>query len=388
MKKNYLKRLGACLVLCLLGMSQTAVAQAVIFPQEKQPGTAKLKEKKGEYTLSNELLTAKFANLNGKLMFEGSPELGLLPGTEIFKIRLGDGTEVLASEMKLDEIRTLKLKGDKNAVKGAKRFNGQAIEAEFEYKDLDITWRAVLRDGSHYLRTEMDITADEDVAMHSIVPMIYVVDNLNGKAVPEVVGNTRGAVIASNRIFAGLETPTGINTAGNVQASDDNWTPVKTGEMNVAWQNKIGANEMLNGTWNPTDWKGLTNIPKRINELGFYGDDVKNIVLNLEVGKPGTLSTEFLYKSGHCGLSIVGMDILDADNNVVASDYHKGFAGGKLEKNVYGLNVPYAGKFKLRLLCENKTEENVSTGDIHLKLKVEEKTETAKVDEGTTPIQG
>ena len=250
MKKNYMKWLGA-LAMYLLGTGvctscqQESMAQAVIFPQAEQPGKAQLKEEKGEYALSNELFTAKFINQNGKLVFAGSPELGLLPDTEIFKIRLGDGTEVPASAMELEEVRTLNLKGDKNAVKGAKRFNGQAIEAKFEYKDLDIVWRAVLRDGSHYLRTEMDITAEEDVAMHSIVPMIYNVDNQNGKAVPEVVGNTRGAVIASNRIFAGLETPTGINTAGNVQADDDNWTPVKTAEMNAAWNNTIGSNEML-----------------------------------------------------------------------------------------------------------------------------------------------
>ena len=395
MKKNYMKTWKLCLASCLLSMgvctscTQTeSPGAAVIFPQEKQPGKAVLAEQNGEFTLSNDLLTAKFATQDGKLTFAGAPELGLQPGTEIFKIRLGDGTEVLASDMKLESIQAMPLKGDKKAVKGAKKFDGHAIEANFAYGDLDIAWRAVLRNGSHYLRTELDLTAKEDVAMHSIVPMIYNVDNQNGQAVPEVVGNTRGAVIASSRIFAGLETPTGINTAGTVKATDDNWVPVKTGEMNAAWANKIGGNEMLTGTWNPTDWKGLTNIPKRINELGFYGDDVKNIVLNLEVNEPGTLSTEFLYKSGSCGLSIVGMDVLDADNNVVASDYHKGFAGGKLEKNVYSLNVPYNGQFKLRLLCENKTEANVSTGDIQLKLKVEEKAKTAKVDESITPIQG
>ena len=107
------------------------MTQAVIFPQAEQPGKAQLKEVKGEYTLSNELFTAKFISQNRKLVFAGSPELGLLPDTEIFKIRLGDGTEVPASAMELEEVRTLNLKGDKNAVKGAKRFNGQAIEAEF-----------------------------------------------------------------------------------------------------------------------------------------------------------------------------------------------------------------------------------------------------------------
>ena len=389
MKRTYKSWLFPCLFLALICIGQSIMAQAVIFPQKEQPGTAKVKVKKGEYTLSNKLFSAKFIEQNGKLTFAGSSELGLLPDSELFKIRLADGKEVLASDMKMGEVRTLILKGDKNAVKGAKRFNGQALEADFEYGDLDIVWRAVLRDGSHYLRTEMDITADgKDVEMHSIVPMIYQVDNLNGASVPEVVGNTRGAVIASNRIFAGLETPTGINTAGNAQVTaEDGWTPVKTASMDVAWQNKIGGNEMLTGSWNPTTWKNIDKIPTRINELGFYGDDVKNITLNLEVSKPGALSTEFLYKSGSCGLSIVGMDLLDADNNVVASDYHKGFSGSKLDKNTYKLDVPYSGQFKLRWFCENKTEENVSSGDIHLKLKVEEKAETI-ANEGVTPIQG
>ena len=389
MKRNYKKWLFPCLFMALTCIGQSIMAQAVIFPQKEQPGTAKVKVKKGEYTLSNKLFSAKFIEKNGKLTFAGSSELGLLPDSELFKIRLADGKEVLASDMKLGEVRTIILKGDKNAVKGAKRFNGQALEADFEYGDLDIVWRAVLRDGSHYLRTEMDITADgKDVEMHSILPMIYQVDNLNGTSVPEVVGNTRGAVIASNRIFAGLETPTGINTAGNAQVtSEDGWAPVKTASMDVAWQNQIGGNEMLTGFWNPTTWKNIDKIPTRINELGFYGDDVKNITLNLEISKPGALSTEFLYKSGSCGLSIVGMDLLDADNNVVASDYHKGFSGSKLDKNTYKLDVPYSGQFKLRWFCENKTEENVSSGDIHLKLKVEEKTETI-ANEGVTPIQG
>ena len=198
----------------------SAYAQSVIFPQAKQPGIAYVKGKKGEFMLYNNLLTVKFSHQNGKLMFAGAPELGLQPDTEIFKIRLGDGTEIPASVMELKEVHTLSLEGDRNAVKGAKCFNGHAIEAKFGNKELSIIWRAVLRDGSHYLRTEMDIIANEDVAMHSIIPMIYNVYNQNGKVVPKVVGNTRGALIVSNRIFAGLETPTGINTAETMTTNE------------------------------------------------------------------------------------------------------------------------------------------------------------------------
>lgn len=71
MKKNYMKWIGACLTMLFCSMGETTVmAQAVIFPQSKQAGKAKIKEKKGEYTLSNDLLSAKFINQNGKLVLQ------------------------------------------------------------------------------------------------------------------------------------------------------------------------------------------------------------------------------------------------------------------------------------------------------------------------------
>ena len=84
MKKNYMRTWKLCLAICLLSMgvctscTQTeSPGAAVIFPQEKQPGKAVLTEQDGEFTLANDLLTAKFVNQDGKLMFAGAPELGL-----------------------------------------------------------------------------------------------------------------------------------------------------------------------------------------------------------------------------------------------------------------------------------------------------------------------
>ena len=76
----------------------------------------------------------------------------------------------------------------------------------------------MLRDGSHYLRTTLEVTADKDQAMQSITPMIYNVDNETAQAVPVVVGNTRGALLASTKIFAGLETPMGVNSTHTANA--------------------------------------------------------------------------------------------------------------------------------------------------------------------------
>ncbi len=213
MKTTSFQRLCAGFIGLLLCATPPLQAQTVIFPQAQQPGTASVKHQNGTFTLSNQLLQANFVQQNGRLTFGGCPQLGLTPGTELFRVRLGNETEVSSSDMELKHLTTVALKGDASATRGSERVNGQAIEALFGYGQLEISWKAVLRDGSHYLRTEMDLTARQDIGMHSVTAMIYGVDLSGGMPMPTTVGNTRGAVLANDRLFAGLETPTGINKA-------------------------------------------------------------------------------------------------------------------------------------------------------------------------------
>lgn len=187
-------------------------AQAVIFPQKKQPGVAKITQKSNSYQLANKVLKASFINTGGKLYFNGCSELGLQPSTELFKVLLGDGKTITASEMKLEDVKMVTLAENPSAATASLRYAGKALEARFTYEELSIVWRAVLRNGSHYLRTEMDIQAAKDLPMKGIVAMNYLVAKNSAYTAPEVVGNTRGAILASNHIFAGLETPMGLNS--------------------------------------------------------------------------------------------------------------------------------------------------------------------------------
>ena len=190
-------------------------AQAVIFPQKKQPGVAKITQKSNSYQLANKVLKASFINTGGKLYFNGCSELGLQPDTELFKVLLGDGKTITASEMKLEDVKMVTLAENPSAATASLRYAGKALEARFTYEELSIVWRAVLRNGSHYLRTEMDIQAAKDLPMKGIVAMNYLVAKNSAYTAPEVVGNTRGAILASNHIFAGLETPMGLNSCKN-----------------------------------------------------------------------------------------------------------------------------------------------------------------------------
>lgn len=213
-------------------------AQAVIFPQKKQPGVAKITQKSNSYQLANKVLKASFINTGGKLYFNGCSELGLQPSTELFKVLLGDGKTITASEMKLEDVKMVTLAENPSAATASLRYTGKALEARFTYEELSIVWRAVLRNGSHYLRTEMDIQAAKDLPMKGIVAMNYLVAKNSAYTAPEVVGNTRGAILASNHIFAGLETPMGLNSSkdeGNATHIEGLWRRNTTLKAGKTW---------------------------------------------------------------------------------------------------------------------------------------------------------
>lgn len=237
MNKNNLLKLALTLIMPL-SLCMGSWAQAVIFPQKKQPGVAKITQKSNSYQLANKVLKASFINTGGKLYFNGCSELGLQPDTELFKVLLGDGKTITASEMKLEDVKMVTLAENPSAATASLRYAGKALEARFTYEELSIVWRAVLRNGSHYLRTEMDIQAAKDLPMKGIVAMNYLVAKNSAYTAPEVVGNTRGAILASNHIFAGLETPMGLNSCkdeGNATHIEGLWRRNTTLKAGKTW---------------------------------------------------------------------------------------------------------------------------------------------------------
>lgn len=237
MNKNNLLKLALTLIMPLT-LCMGSWAQAVIFPQKKQPGVAKITQKSNSYQLANKVLKASFINTGGKLYFNGCSELGLQPNTELFKVLLGDGKTITASEMKLEDVKMVTLAENPSAATASLRYAGKALEARFTYEELSIVWRAVLRNGSHYLRTEMDIQAAKDLPMKGIVAMNYLVAKNSAYTAPEVVGNTRGAILASNHIFAGLETPMGLNSSkdeGNATHIEGLWRRNTTLKAGKTW---------------------------------------------------------------------------------------------------------------------------------------------------------
>ena len=320
-----------------------ALSQAVIFPQAQQAGTAFSRqlpsaEPSGEvYVLGNDLFEASFVLSDNHLRFGGSDALGLLPSADLFRLRLGDGTEVLSSMLTASGVRIVELAAEPEAATGSLHDAGKALEATFSYGTLTLQWRAVLRDGSHYLRTELSLSSSRAVAMSAVIPMIYEVDVNGGWQAPAVVGNTRGAVIASDHIFAGLETPMGKNSVEGVATHEP--------FVHNAW----------NGLYFTDTPAGAT--PAGILALGFTADYIRSVEGYLAIHEAGRHTVTFQYTSGNHRLDIAGVDVVDpATGEVVASDYHKGSTGGRSADNEYVLQIPEAGYYLVRYF-RDRTEE-------------------------------
>ncbi len=353
---------------------------AWVYPkQQDNVGVANISEDNGVYVLSNKVLAAGFMKVGDALYFAGSDAMNLLAGTEPFTVAFGAGDNVPASAMTLKEVKTETLTGNATAIGGAQHYNGVQLVANYEYTykgtKIAIVWRAVLRDGSHYLRTEMELTGVDAVDMYNIIPMIYNVDTQAAGSTPKVVGNTRGATIVSNKIFAGLETPMAYNTVGEATGEEDSWELKETKPVVALTKDS---------------WKQVANgeVPPRLTELTAknYPNVLAYKMENVTLKKGQKAEIKVDYKSGNHRLNFCGADLLDAQGSVVTGDYKVGYSGSAHENNVFSLTASNEGTYTIRVFVEDLTEEIDATSE--MSVKIYEAKEGVVVKKDVVGIQG
>lgn len=358
----------------------TAYTNAVLYPaQQDAVGEAKLATTADTYTLYNNVLAASFVKANDALYFAGSNAMNLLPGTEVFTVAFGSGDNVPASAMTLNSVEMQTLTGESTAVGGAEHYNGYALVANYTYTykgaTVNIVWKAVLRDGSHYLRTEMELTGANDVDMYNVIPLIYNVDTQAAGSTPAAVGNTRGAVLMSNKIFAGLESPVAYNTVGEAAGTEDNYTLTTT----------LDPISLTASSWSTV---ASASLPNRVIEA--TGANYPNVLAYTKEGVTlaanQKVEVTVAYTSGNHRLNFGGADLLDNANDVAASDYHSGFSGNDNSNNTFVFTAPYAGTFKIRVFVEKATEEVDANSTMTVKIYTPK--EGAAITADVVGIQG
>ncbi|MBR5475520.1 MAG: hypothetical protein IKV17_01710 [Bacteroidaceae bacterium] len=335
---------------------------AWVYPkQQTNVGAANSSEENGVYTLYNKVLAASYMKLGSALYFAGSEAMNLVPGTELFTVAFGNGDNVPASAMTLKDVKLESLTGNENAIGGAEHFDGKQLVAKYEYSynntKLEIVWRAVLRDGSHYLRTEMELKGIDNVDMFNVIPMIYNVDTNAAGSTPAEIGNTRGKVLLSDKIFAGLDTPTAYNTVGEASGESDPWELAET---------KPVAN------LSASDWKQVpaADVPYRVKEVSAtdYPYIYAYTMSNVSLKKGQKVEVEIKWKSGSNKLNLCGVDLVDQNGDNVANHYRVGTTGNEHVNNVYSFEVPSNGTFSIRSFAQNNNEAINASSSITVKI--------------------
>jgi len=180
-------------------------------------GTAKAEIRSQLLSLSNQMVEAQWLVREGKL--SGLKFVIRRTGSEIalprdpFLLILKDGTSVRASEMTLMKPpRVQVLRADPAASRAAEHFAGQAILVPLQdpTRKLSVDWRAILRDGSNYVRQEITVSAPNDDQPIAEVRLFD--GSLPGA---RVIGSVKGSPVTAGDLFLGFEDPLAQCQAGS-----------------------------------------------------------------------------------------------------------------------------------------------------------------------------
>jgi hypothetical protein len=200
--------LRAPLLACLLLSGGLAIGQSSVL-YGTYAGAAKAKVQGSVLSLSNQMLEAQWSVREGKLeglkvVVRGTGVEKALP-PDPFLLILKDGSSLRASHMKMIEgPRVLGLRADPGASRGAEHFGGQTILVRLQDSAgrISVEWRAILRNGSNYVRQEITISALNDDQPIAEVRLFD--GSLPGAG---VVGSVKGSPVTAGDLFLGFEDP-------------------------------------------------------------------------------------------------------------------------------------------------------------------------------------
>ena len=220
--KNVARRVALVSVVALLCLRPFGAA-AVAAPQRtRRPANhARLTRAGGDLTLWNDSVAASWKVERSRfraVSFEDKVNAKRFTLPEAaFSLILRDGTELHSSEMRVvGEPSVEALRGDPRAARLAERVGGMQVGVMLEdvRGRLRASWRAVLRDGSNYVRQE--VTFEATGGDLPVVEIRLVDAPLEGA---RVEGTVTGSPVVSGNLFLGFEHPLSVCKAEPARAT-------------------------------------------------------------------------------------------------------------------------------------------------------------------------
>ncbi|MBA7697142.1 hypothetical protein ES703_105801 [subsurface metagenome] len=174
------------------------------------PGDAQGKIDRGELVLENEVLSCTWSVSGGRLKPKCvtdklSATTLQLQETECFKLVLDGGQIVKSSDLRIVGKTEMKnLQPNRNSCRLAERFGGKQITVVLGSLgiNLEVQWRAILRDGSNYVRQQVTFsTKNKPINIQEIVLLELTAPHA------EVMGTVDGSPVVADNMFFAYEHP-------------------------------------------------------------------------------------------------------------------------------------------------------------------------------------
>ena len=197
-------------MVAVLLLAGPAVANSRVGLYGPAPGRARAEISRGELTLENDVISCTWEVSQGKLrpariLNKPAAASLTLQQAECFLLVLADGSVLKASDFKIAGAPRLEdLEPNGKASRLAERFAGRQITARLSALggNLGVRWRAILRDGSNYVRQEIELrAADKAVPIKEIILLELAAPNA------EVVGTVDGSPVVADDVFFATEHP-------------------------------------------------------------------------------------------------------------------------------------------------------------------------------------
>ncbi len=205
--------IGSALGLTFL--TSLAIVRAAEYPGVA-PGPAQAGIDRDSISLGNKALSAHWTVRNSGLLRAGLRDESGRAGSDVlpisgpaFRIAMSDGTEYVADAMnRAAQPSMADAPPLSKAVRAADRSPGRQISVPLISADgkLAVTWRAILRDGSNYVREELELVPKHDDV--SIREVIWLDEVLPGA---KTTGTVDGSPIVAGNFFLGFEDPMSVN---------------------------------------------------------------------------------------------------------------------------------------------------------------------------------
>ena len=102
-------------------------------------------------------------------------------------------------------------------------------------------------------------------------------------------------------------------------------------------------------TWvTNTEWNDVEDFTSTVLNDNALARGVKYIEAEVVAEDATKAVVTFQYTDGNCALNTLGVEVIDADGNIVAGDYHVGKTGTNSNGNVYTVKVAEAGTYTVR----------------------------------------